>query len=79
MVCSPSLVSFLMNYLIWNLQGAGSNDFHRAFRHLLNRNRVDIVTFLEPRVSGERADRICDRLGFTNNVCVESKGFAGGV
>ncbi|KAL8137631.1 hypothetical protein V2J09_003632 [Rumex salicifolius] len=62
-----------------NTQGAGKAGFRGACRHLLTHNKVDVLTLVEPRISGRRADKVCARLNFSESIRVECTGFARGI
>lgn len=47
---------------------------------LVNKNKVDMVGLLEPRISGCTADKACKGFGFANWIRVEAAvGFSGGI
>ncbi|KAA3485757.1 reverse transcriptase [Gossypium australe] len=59
--------------------GCASSKFIRAFREYNNEYKPDIVCLLEPRVSGQKAYSIIDKLGFERSHRIESNGFSGGI
>ncbi|CAL1372535.1 unnamed protein product [Linum trigynum] len=63
----------------WNVGGAGSKAFSRALKLAIQSHRPDFVVLQEPQISGEAANRVCDRLGFPNSIRVEAEGRMGGV
>ncbi|GMJ09696.1 hypothetical protein HRI_004638800 [Hibiscus trionum] len=63
----------------WNVQGFGHWRFIPAANQFLRDYRPDIVVFVEPRVSGVRANAVIAALGFPNSHRVEAVGFAGGI
>ncbi|KAK8606629.1 hypothetical protein V6N13_052396 [Hibiscus sabdariffa] len=63
----------------WNVQGCGDSRFLLAAKQLLRDNRPDLVVFVEPRISGRRADFVISALGFPNYHRVEAIGFSGGI
>ncbi|XP_039010567.1 uncharacterized protein LOC120139409 [Hibiscus syriacus] len=38
-----------------------------------------MVAILEPRISGDKADRVISKIGFSNSYRVETRGFSGGI
>ncbi|KAA3486517.1 reverse transcriptase [Gossypium australe] len=60
-------------------KGCASNKFLRAFREYDNQYKPDIVSLLEPRISGNKADKIIAKLGWDKSHRVESVGFSGGI
>ncbi|CAN1177309.1 hypothetical protein LINPERHAP2_LOCUS33031 [Linum perenne] len=40
---------------------------------------LEVVLLVEPKISGERAERVCRKLGFEEYVRVEAVGFSGGI
>ncbi|CAL1355512.1 unnamed protein product [Linum trigynum] len=63
----------------WNVGGAGGKAFARSLKLALQLHRPDFVILLEPQVSGEVANRVCDRMGFSDVARVEANGRSGGV
>ncbi|XP_031099664.1 uncharacterized protein LOC116003863 [Ipomoea triloba] len=59
--------------------GAASSSFRRALSYLILVHRPSIVCFLEPKVSGAQASKICSNFGFEEWVRVEAVGFSGGI
>ncbi|KAK8692436.1 hypothetical protein V6N13_075895 [Hibiscus sabdariffa] len=70
-----------MNFKLffWNAQGCGNPKFITSAREYLRDSRPDVVVFVEPRISGWRADRIISALGFPYSHRVEALGFSGGI
>ncbi|GMJ07488.1 hypothetical protein HRI_004418000 [Hibiscus trionum] len=70
-----------MNFKIlsWNVQGCGDWRFLPAARQVLRDYKQDLVVFVEPRISGRRADSVIASLGFPNSHRVEAAGFSGGI
>ncbi|KAK4259223.1 hypothetical protein QN277_005575 [Acacia crassicarpa] len=63
----------------WNCRGAGGRAFPLTVKDIVNKYCINILCLIEPRISGDRADRVCRELGFTNWIRVESTGFFGGI
>ncbi|KAA3469259.1 LINE-1 reverse transcriptase isogeny [Gossypium australe] len=59
--------------------GCASSKFFRAFREYNLEYKPDIVCLLEPRVSGQKAFSIIEKLGFDRSHRIESVGFSGGI
>lgn len=63
----------------WNCQGAAAHGFMRILKDILHKHNPDIFGLLEPKVSGNQADRICKNIGYDHWVRVEAFGFSGGI
>lgn len=68
-----------MNLIFWNCFGAGKRGFRRAIRYMCSHHSVYVLALFKTRISGERVEKICDKLPFSNKIRVEAVGFAGGV
>ncbi|OMO81305.1 reverse transcriptase [Corchorus capsularis] len=62
-----------------HLRGAGSKAFRRNSREFLWLYRPHIFIVVEPRISGDRANRVAKRLGFSDYHIVDPVGFSGGL
>ncbi|XP_028777441.1 uncharacterized protein LOC114734096 [Neltuma alba] len=60
-------------------RGAGSRSFPTLIRDIVAKFRVDILGLVEPRISGNRADNVVKKLGFSHWIRVEASGFSGGI
>lgn len=47
-----------LNILAWNVRGAASSEFRRAFMDLIGRHKPNVVLLTETRVGGDRAQSI---------------------
>ncbi|KAK8655607.1 hypothetical protein V6N13_108181 [Hibiscus sabdariffa] len=65
--------------LCWNVQGCGHWRFLPTAKQFMRDNKPDMVVFVEPRISGVRANSLISSLGFPNSHRVESRGFSGGI
>ncbi|CAL1371624.1 unnamed protein product [Linum trigynum] len=63
----------------WNVGGARSNAFSRSLRLALQLHRPDFVILLEPQISGEVANKVCEKLGYPDVIQVEANGRSGGI
>ncbi|CAL1381890.1 unnamed protein product [Linum trigynum] len=63
----------------WNVGGAGSRAFARSLKLAIDTHRPDFVILLEPQITGNTADTVCDRLGFPNVIRVDADGRRGGI
>ncbi|CAL1405873.1 unnamed protein product [Linum trigynum] len=72
-------MGYSLRVFSWNVGGAGSRAFYRALKLAIQNHRPDFVILLEPQMSGESANGVCDKLGFPNSCRVEATGRAGGV
>ncbi|KAK8671527.1 hypothetical protein V6N13_038121 [Hibiscus sabdariffa] len=68
-----------IRFLCWNVQGCGDIKFLNVARQFLRDTRPDIVGFVEPRVSGRRADVVIHALGFPHSHRIECIGYSGGI
>lgn len=76
---SNPILMLPMNILSWNVQGAGSDGFRRAFMLLRHQYNPNIVVLCEPRISGSAADAFIKKSGFEHSFRVEAQGFSGGI
>ncbi|XVE93925.1 hypothetical protein REPUB_Repub01dG0236100 [Reevesia pubescens] len=60
-------------------KGAGSVKFKRYVKELIIVNKVDLLIIVEPRISGETADKVIKQLGFDGFAKVDAVGFSGGI
>lgn len=51
----------------------------RVLRNFVKMNKPNRVALMEPKISGDHADRVCKSSGFANWVRVEAIGFSGGL
>lgn len=72
MKCNLSIFS-------WNCQGCGNTKFPRIFREYSIEFKPEIVSLLETRISGKRADETIASLGFNYSYRIEASGFSGGI
>ena len=65
--------------IVWNCQGAGSNQFRRMVKSLVDMHRPRMLVLLEPRISGIKAERVIKYLRFERSHRVEAEGYSGGI
>ena len=65
--------------MFWNVQGAASSIFCRAFKKFVKNYNPSLVVLMEPRISGRKADDFIRNNGFEYSHRVEAIGFAGGI
>ena len=63
----------------WNVCGAGSRAFLNSMFEYLRLYKPAILALFETHISGDRADEVCRKLGFSGRFRVEAHGFAGGI
>ena len=68
-----------ISIMFWNVQGAASNTFRRAFKTFVKNYNPSLVVLMEPRISGCKADSFIKKSGFDNSHRVEAVGFSGGI
>ena len=67
------------NIFVWNVQGAGSREVLHVLREHIRMHKPSIVALVETRISGAKAQDVCNRVGFRNWFRVEAQGFQGGI
>lgn len=65
--------------MMWNVQGAGSQAFLTMLREVVRINKPTIMALVETHISGETAQKVCDRIGFSGQFRVDAQGFRGGI
>ena len=63
----------------WNVRGAGKKGFVNSVSDLRKIFLFEVLVVLEPRISGVKACKVIDKMGFSNNFVVEASGFSGGI
>lgn len=67
-----------MNFLAWNIRGAGTRIFPSLIRDLVGRHKLSLLLLVETRYGGSKADQIIKKIGFPKYCKVDANGFAGG-
>ncbi|KAI9070746.1 hypothetical protein K1719_047292 [Acacia pycnantha] len=70
---------FSLNYILWNVRGAGARSFPSLIRGIAHSFGVDFVALFETRCSGSKAHRIANMMGFPNFKIIDADGFKGGI
>ena len=65
--------------MFWNVQGAASPKFHRAFKTLKQMYKPQLCVLFEPRCSGQKADAFIRKSRYSFSHRVEARGFSGGI
>lgn len=78
-VLFSTIVFMNLNMICWNCRGAASRHFHRICKDLFREYKVDVLVILEPRCSGEKAEKIVERMGFNSSWRMEAEGYSGGI
>ncbi|XVF22870.1 hypothetical protein REPUB_Repub12eG0208500 [Reevesia pubescens] len=68
-----------MSVIFWNTRGAASSTFLAHAKDLISLHRPDMLILVEPRISGNKAERVIRRLGFDEATRVYAVGFSGGI
>ncbi|CAN1162022.1 LINE-1 retrotransposable element ORF2 protein [Linum perenne] len=63
----------------WNCCGAGYRSFLSSFKSYSDSFRLSAAVVVEPKISGVKAAKVIDKLGFDSNFRVDAIGFKGGV
>lgn len=71
--------SMCINLLAWNARGTGGKTFPALIKDLKAKHSLDILVLVETRISGVRASKVLQNLGFPCFECVQAKGFSGGI
>ncbi|XP_057246683.1 uncharacterized protein LOC130589440 [Beta vulgaris subsp. vulgaris] len=69
--------NMLVKILVWNVQGVGNKI--PTIRELIRINNPTVLVLVETHLSGEQAQKVCDKIGFSGNLRVEAQGFSGGI
>ena len=64
---------------VWNVRGTGKKGFSRNIANIRGMHKFEILAVLEPRISGSKALRVINQLGFSNHFVVDAEGFSGGI
>ncbi|KAI9088650.1 hypothetical protein K1719_029764 [Acacia pycnantha] len=68
-----------MNIMIWNSRGAASKGVAAVVRDMRYRYKLDMLVILEPRISGNAANKVIKSWGFRHSYRREAVGFSGGL
>src|SRR3954470_2161165 len=68
-----------LKFMFWNVQGAASPEFFRAFKTLQRIYKLELCALFEPRCSGPKADALIRRSRYSFSHRVEARGFSGGI
>ena len=68
-----------MNYILWNRRGANKPNFRRSVRYILKKFPTDVLALFETHASGDRAQQICQGVGFDNSFRVDAVGQCDGL
>ncbi|RYR22588.1 hypothetical protein Ahy_B03g067891 [Arachis hypogaea] len=66
-----------MNFIIWNCRGVGGKGFHTLIRDLKREFEANFIILLETHVSGDRGNKIREKMGFDGVFVEESRGHSG--
>lgn len=69
----------MLSFLVWNCRGAVSKGFAAALKNLVRLQKPRFIVLLKPRISGTKARRVIQSLGFRHSELVEAEGFGGGI
>lgn len=75
----PKFPSFNMSIkiMVWNVQGAGNK--LSLIREVLRINDPMVLALVETHLSGDQAQRVCNRIGFSGHNRIEAQGFSGDI
>lgn len=69
----------MINFLSWNVRGAGAQSFPGLIRDMMVRYKVGFLALFEPRISGSIAINVIQKFKFMKNYHVDARGFSGGI
>ncbi|KAJ8772685.1 hypothetical protein K2173_027862 [Erythroxylum novogranatense] len=75
----PCLTLSIIKFLYWNCRGAASMEFRAVLKDFVSVHQADAVVLAEPKISGMRATRVTQQLGFNNVFRLDAQGFSGGL
>ncbi|XP_074284000.1 uncharacterized protein LOC141608557 [Silene latifolia] len=65
--------------MTWNVQGAGNPALFSMLTELIRINNPQVLVLLETHISGDVAQKVCDRIHFSGKTRVDAEGFRGGI
>lgn len=65
--------------MCWDRRGAGCKEFTSEMKEIVKEYRLTVVVLLEPRISGDTADGVCNKLGKKRLIQSEVAGLSRGV
>ncbi|BFG35444.1 hypothetical protein CerSpe_217180 [Prunus speciosa] len=68
-----------MNVVCWNVRGAACTKFKTNMLDMISTHHIDMLFICEPRISGQRALKVIQTLGFKCFEVVDTIGFSGGL
>ncbi|KAL5781905.1 hypothetical protein ACOSP7_006934 [Xanthoceras sorbifolium] len=66
-------------YCVWNVRGAVKKLFVRHVLDMKNIYKFHVFVIVEPKISGLKARKIINRIGFYDCFVVKAEGFVGGI
>lgn len=73
------MINKQIKIMMWNVQGAAKPAFMSTLKEIIRINKPNVLGLVETHVSGDKAQQICNRIGFSGQVRVEAQGFSGGI
>ncbi|XP_061376477.1 uncharacterized protein LOC133318493, partial [Gastrolobium bilobum] len=68
-----------MSLLAWNCRGAAKKRFLGTLTSMIRKHRINLTAIFEPRISGEKAQKIIKRTWYNSCIVEEAQGFMGGI
>ena len=65
--------------LVWNVRGAESREFLSTLREHIHMQQPHILALLETHINGNRAQEVCNKIGYHGQYRVEAQGFQGSI
>lgn len=63
--------------MTWNVQGEAKQAFMPTIKELIKIDKPNLLALVETHISGDKAQSICDCIGFSRQLRVEARGFGG--
>ena len=68
-----------MKLLSWNCQELGNPSTVNALRHLCWRDRPNVVFVMETMIDRRELEKVRNKYGFIEGLCISSTGHSGGL
>ncbi|XP_074293696.1 uncharacterized protein LOC141620829 [Silene latifolia] len=68
-----------LRIMTWNVQGADNPALLNMLNELVKVNNPRVLVLMETHISGDIAQRVCDRIHFSGKTWVEAEGFSRGI
>lgn len=69
----------MRDFSVGIVEGQGEGSYFYEMKNFIREYRSQIIILLEPRISGNSVDDVCNKLGMKQRVRTEADGFSGGI